>query len=369
MGELEHIDLLVPNTGIVLLFLITLGSYFVLYVVYQKTKNVKIQFTQHKLIWNEKRLDTFFLIFVCAQILFFFKTGVGKVGGESQSLVSFLFAILDIRALFPIYYLLRRKAKRKIFYINVLLYCAWQIAKGWSGFFLGIVFYELYFFLKDRKVSVGDILKFSVIPVFILLLGGKAYQYIAPLKESIRYNMPSYNEITYTEGLTKLTSRLTFFPISVGAYQNKETIARLYDQDLQLKELKGLLRPLLPSFMMKNKDFRNMNNLVIYAAYPDVNNKTGAGMGLFCHVYILLLADLGEAIVWACCFFIFAFFSKMLLDSLETFKGQFNLLYFMMLLTFAVTGSLEINFAYGIFPLFYLLPILFMFKVIKIQRK
>jgi hypothetical protein len=120
---------------------------------------------------------------------------------------------------------------------------------------------------------------------------------------------------------------------------------------------------------MKNKDFRSMNNLVIYTVHPTVDNKTSANMGLFSYFYILLSASLTEAILWVISLIFLSFLVKIVLDTLEAYKGQFNFLYFLMLLLIFHCGALERTFGYGYLPLFYLFPFLFAFKILVIKRK
>ena len=138
---------------IVHLLIVVLG-YFCIYRFYNRTKDKK---TKYKIKYNVKRLDKLYFIFLTISWTLFVTAGVGSAVEGGKSSLGFIGAILNVRTLFPFYYVLARR--KSLFYsLNILLYCGLRLSQGWTGFFWDLVLMEVlirfqYFrFNRIRKV-------------------------------------------------------------------------------------------------------------------------------------------------------------------------------------------------------------------------
>lgn len=369
-GEFEGFFLSVGNEYIIGLLISTIIGYFLLLFIYNYTKNKKIFILKGKRFYfNKKRFSYIFLFFAISQIIFFLYTGVGKVGGDATSPISFIFSMFNVNCLFGLYYFICRNSdNRAIYFVNIVLFCALQLMKGWTGFLLSIFFYELYFYFKRNPInSILNYAKVLFFPVIAILIGGKIYQYLHAYKNLIRLNAEIEN--TYLDGITLLLSRLSFFPVAVGAYQNTNIIRDLYYFDyLPLREIQALFRPLAPGFIMPDKDFRIIGNLVVQSFYPDVTSITSSNFGIISYLQLLLNVNIADFLIYVIVSVLLLILVKSLFDSVEEKKGDLNFLYFLLLLNMYEIGSLEMVFGYGILPIVFFIPLFIIFKVVVIKR-
>lgn len=115
---------------IIIHLLIVVFGYFYIYHFYNRTKDKK---TKYKIRCNVKRLDKLYFIFLIISWVLFVTAGVGSVVGGGKSSLSFIGAILNVRTLFPFYYILARR--KGLFYpLNILLFCGLRLSQGWTGF-------------------------------------------------------------------------------------------------------------------------------------------------------------------------------------------------------------------------------------------
>lgn len=369
-GEFEESYLNVGNEHLISLLIVIILGYFMIYSVYKFTKNKKILFFKSKKICiNKKRFSILFLFFLICQIIFFLITGVGKVGGDATSPISFIFSMFNVNCLFGLFYFICRNDTSKfIYFINILLFSILQLMKGWTSFLLTIFFYELFFYFKRNSIkSILNYTKVIVFPAIAILIGGKIYQYLHAYKNLIRLNAEIEN--TYLEGITLLLSRLSFFPVAVGAFQNTNIIKDLYYLDyLPLREIQALFRPLAPSFIMPDKDFRIIGNLVVQSFHPDVTSTTSSNFGIISYVQLLFNVNFADFLIYIIVSLLLLILVKSLFDSIEEKRGELNFLYFMLLLNMYEIGSLEMVFGYGILPIVFFIPLFIIFKVVIIKR-
>ena len=59
---------------------------------------------------------------------------------------------------------------------------------------------------------------------------------------------------------------------------------------------------------------------------------------------------------------------KGIFDSLESYSGELDFLYFILLLNFFEVATLEMVFGYGILPIIFFIPIFILFRVVRIQK-
>lgn len=369
-GEFESFYLKVETEYIVSMLVIIILGYFLMLFIYKYTKNKKILlFKNKRVVFNKNRFSFLFLFFSISQIIFFLYTGVGKVGGDATSPLSFIFSMFNVNCLFGLYYFLCRDCDNKFIYIiNIILFSILQLMKGWSGFLLTIFFYEIFFYFKRKpRRSFKNYAKVMFFPILAILVGGKIYQYVHAYKNLIRFNAEIEN--TYLDGITLLLSRLSFFPVSIGAFQNTSIIKELYFNNyVPLREIQALFRPLLPGFIMPDKDFRIIGNLVVQSFFPDVTSSTSSNFGIISYLQLLFNINFVEFVCYIVVCIFLLIFTKSFLDSVEGKKGDLNFLYFILLLNLYEIGSLEMVFGYGILPIIFFIPLFIIFKVVVIKR-
>lgn len=369
-GELSQFQHYSSPLELVILLVYSIFGFIGAYFFYKLTKDRKIYLSITPLRVNTTRLTVVFLILLVAQLIFLISTGVGRIGSQATSSYSPVFSLLNIDALFGVFYFLTRKSthvKKIYFWPIVLTYLAFKILQGWSGVILIIFFFELYFHFNDRYIrSWSRIILIVLLPLLLILSGGKVYHYVFPYKFEIRGM--SISEISYTESVVNLTNRLTFYPISVGAYERNAEIQKLaFQDDTLFRETKGFFRPFTPRFIMENKEFRSINNLVIQAFYPDVQASTSSDIGLVIYVTTLLSSNIADSLLWIISTILLLGINKFIIDSFEQYRGQLNFIYFLLIMKLYYTASPEIVFGFGSIGILFFLPLLFATGAVKVK--
>lgn len=370
-GDLDGFPLRLSSFIVITMLILIIIGYIVLILFYRKYKDKKIfLFKNYRLKVNSDKLLILMFFTIIAQFIFFLKTGVGKVGGDATSPVSFVFAMFNVNSIFGLFYFLCRKSKKKWLYVlNIILFSVLQLLKGWSSFMLLIFFFEIYFYFRRNPIkSIVNYTRLLTLPVIAILIGGKIYQYVHAYKNLVRFN--SEIENTYFDGVTLLLSRLSFFPVSVGAFQNSERVEKLYNFNfVLLRDIQSLFRPLTPGFLMPDKDFRIIGNLVIQSYHPEVSSFTSSNFGLFNYLHILFTVSIFDFIAYILTAGVLIILVKSLFDSLESYRGELNFLFFILLLNVYEVSTLEMVFGYGILPIVFFIPIFLVFKIVVFQRR
>jgi hypothetical protein len=306
------------------------------------------------------------LFYIVANIIFYLITGIGRAARQWQSnQMSFIFNLFNLDLLAIIYYVTYRRDINKKYIFILFLYYGFQLLKGWSGFFLQMIFLEIYF----RCNSKGW-LKYTLVMPFAFFIGGFVYQFVYPIKNYIRLGY--FQPITIFEANVKLFERMSFFSHSLVGIQNADKIKYLYNKyNYAQTEIIGFFRSSIPSFIWKNKNFRPMGNLLMQSAYPDLPANTSANMGYFSYFYNLINISIIDFFIYICIFFILTFLYKIVIDFVES--SDVNnphcgpLLVFIYFMNFYAVGALE-YIQYGWFSIV-LTYILFIFmRIIKIQN-
>ncbi|WP_155762710.1 oligosaccharide repeat unit polymerase [Photobacterium kishitanii] len=271
---------------------------------------------------------------------------------------------------FYVYFLLLRpkiNSFKMIFIINIILFSALKLSQGWSGFVFALFFLELFYRFNNRS-SLKNILYIMIAPLLILLLGGALYSKVYVIKNEIR-NTP-VDEISISDGVEHLANRLSYLPIAIGAVQNKSKIVSLYKSDSQdFKEFKSIFRPLVPSFLFSNKDFRTLNNVAMQSYYPTISKGTSSNFGLPLYVYILYCISPMESLFYLGVAVIFIYFTKIFFDFVSITPGQLDFLVLMALFNLMSIGSLEVVFSYGFFSNLTFLVIAIFFGAFKLSKR
>lgn len=373
VGEFSPFPLVVSGIEIFCILLLNSFLFVVFYFIAAFSNKKKFVISKRFTIkLNQHRLNIVFLALLSLQLLFLIVTGVGRLLSDATHPFSPLFAIFSPDAFFPIYYLINRvktnQGKNKLFFISVFLFSLLKILQGWSAFILVIAFLELFYRTSMVKLKFKTVFIATLIPLLVLLVGGGVYSYVYKLKNTIRGN--SVTELSYYEGVEQLASRLSMLPVSIAAYERTNSVVTIFQKDaIEYKEIMGLGRPILPRFIMQDKEFRPLGNNVMEAYYPDITDKTSSNMGLFMYLYILTIADVSQALMFIIVVSLLIFVVKLFLDSIEQYPRQLSFVLFMLLMNVVDIASLEVVFGYGFIKALTVFMLCFLFGAFKIVLK
>jgi len=367
-GELDSFELNVTLTEIVSLLGLSIFGFIAAYFFYIVTKNRRLYFSITPWRVDSKRFANVFFALVIVQLVFLIVTDVGRFGSQATSSYSPIFALLNVDSLFAIFYFVTREKKavsKYYFFSIVFIYVLFKILQGWSGVILLILFFELHFYFKKRKIKIWPrSILILFLPLLLIASGGKVYQYVFPYKFEIRGL--SISEINYTEGVVNLTNRLTFFPISVGAYERSYDVKlNAHNDEISFREARGFFRPFTPRFLMENKEFRSINNLIKQAFYPYIEATTSTDIGFIMYSVLVFSTDMNDGIILLMMTIILLLINKFIYDSFEEYRGQLDFLYFLLIMKLYYTGSPEMVFSYGSIGIIFLLPLLIGLAAIK----
>lgn len=350
-----------PIEIIVHLLIVVLG-YFCICHFYNRTKDKK---TKYKIKYNVKRLDKLYFIFLIISWTLFITAGVGRAVEGGKSSIGYIGAILNVRTLFPFYYVLARR--KSLFYpLNILLYCGLRLSQGWTSFFLDLVLFEI--LIRFQHLRFNNIRKIyaTIIPFIVIYVGGLVYSVIYPIKQFIRFKQISFEQLTIEDGVNKLLERTTFFPQSLASIQTVDLTAREYQTySNTLGEIKTIFRPLIPGFMM-DKDFASLS-LCIKKSFVDYEAEgTSLNVGIFSYGYSLMKCDFLSFIIWVILMVILFKMFSLIIRSLDS-KYK-HVLYFILVLNIYTIGSIETVYSYMYLPLLYMCPIFLATGIVKIVK-
>ena len=373
-GEGVGVDLKLDNLSIALLIILQCVTLLLALPVFHYTKRCRltIGYKKHLFTLNMKKLHVFVFFLLCVQIFFSIRTGANIVGHtttESGSAVRSVLNMLKISAFMPIYYVVARERK-KIYWVNVILWIAYQLVCGWTSIILQVAFIELFLQLKDKPqgplVQLGYKLS-GLATLVAILIGGFIYKYAWVIKNSIRYGF-KMDAISYTEGIGKLLTRFTSFPLAIVSIQQHDIITQLYQsQNIKLVDIKSIFRTLLPSAIMGDKGFRTINNIIIQSMYRDISNNTSSNYCIWLFWRDLLSSSPMDFFVYIIVVFILLMVSKKIIYMFDNGNGNVDILYFMLIFQFFDGYSAETLFGYGYIGLIYLIPLMMLLGIIKLQ--
>ncbi len=372
LGEAKGISYLsLDNFTIISWLFVILIGYIFMFGFYNITRKNKPRFSfmPRSIKINNKKAHRFIFILILAQLLFASITGVGKVGSNATSSYSFIFSFFRVESIFLFYYICCRENKR-FYVLNCLLFYIYRLSLGWTGFIFqyAIIEFFLYFKRNPRRRRLSHI-KLLLYPSVLLLLGAKLYQYFYQLKFFIRLNTWSF-KLDYFDSLTALTNRFSFFPLSVSVFQNIESIKHLYNADnMFLKEIIAMFRPLMPGFIMPYKSFRAMNNIFKQAIHYDITPTTSSPVGIFSYLVALFYSDIITGIVWIILLISLFILISSVIKTLEEKSGNLDIVYFFLILDVYNVAALEQVFSYGYLTIFYITPFLYLLGVLRNEKE
>lgn len=373
-GEGVGVDLKLDTLSIILLIILQCITLSLALPVFHYTKKNRLTIGHKKLFFvlNMKKLHVFVFLLLCVQIIFSIRTGaniVGQTTTESGSAIGKILNMLKISAFMPIYYVVAREGK-KIYWVNGSLWIVYQLLCGWTYIIFQVAFMELFLRLKEKPhgpvVQLGYKLS-GLATLVAIFIGGFIYKYAWVIKNSIRYGF-KVDAISYAEGIDKLLTRFTSFPLAIVSIQQHEIIAQLYQsQHINLIDLKSILRPLLPSAIMGDKGFRTTHNIIIQSMYSDVSNTTSSNYCIWLFWRDLFLSSPLDFIIYLIVVFLLLIVSKKIIYMFDNGNGNVDILYFMLIFQFFDGYSAETLFGYGYIGLIYLIPLMMILGIIRMK--
>lgn len=375
-GEGVGVTLNLDTLTLILLLAINVGMLLLIIPVFNVLKKIRIltdvSYGSHRLVCNQRKIHQFITFILLIQIIFTLRTGNGVVGNTSQAsgtILSYVFNVLKINAFMPIYYVAARDTKKKLYWINILLWLIYTILCGWSSYILTIIFLEFFLRAKYKQSSYNQNLLYKssvLVAVAATLIGGFLYKYLFAIKNTIRYGF-NVAPLSYGEGLSNLISRFSQFPLSIVAWQNNDKIVSLYrSQDISCVDIRAIFRSLVPGSLM-NKNFRTTNNLIIQSMYPDVSNTTSSDYALPLFWMNLIHSSFPDFVVYLLATIILFAITKKIIYWFDDGSGDVDILLFFFIFNFMNGNPPESLFGYGYIGLIYFIPIMILLGVIKVE--
>lgn len=379
-GEAKYATLTIDRVEIVFLLFLNIFAFTLMILFYKKTKGNIPHFKRMPLIrFDNQKMSKIILIILIIQIPFTLITGSGVINNTTNNtgILLTLINILNVKSIFYIYFVICREdgSLTKLMIINTSLYVAFQIIQGWTSCIFDLTIIQLFIMAKYGKFKKYKKLFSSPISLYSIffIVGSFFYKFMSPLKTYIRdgkiLNL-SYYSITFFEAIQKLFERFTNFSIVLLAYQNSSKISHLIDQqNVEFSEILAFFRPLVPSFLLTNKNFRTLNNLVLNAVYANLTASTGTGFCSLLYAKILFQNNVLVGLVWLLSFVFLFFVTLSIYYAVDNKNHDANILYLMFLVLVVNNGSLEIVFSYGVIGGIYLIVLIYLFGGFKIYKK
>lgn len=376
-GEAMSVHLTLDKIDLIFLLILHCSTLLATIPLFKATKNLWIRFKKNHIriyFVIDKKINVFVFIVLFLQLLFSLYSGNGVVGQDQDapnSIIALFMNMLKISQFMPIYYVVARNVKKKIYWLNIMLWLIYQLACGWSQIILQIFILEFYLRIKTGSSGkfVQLLYKLNVLVSPILLMGGAIiYKYAWALKNTIR-NGYIFLPLNYPDALSALISRFTSYPITVTAFQNQNKISALYQlQGIRFADIRAIFRPLLPGILMPNKSFRTLNNLVMQSIYPNITNTTSSGYCPWLIWWNLFSSDILDFLVYVVIFLLLFIISKTIIYMFDDGTKNVEILYFLLVFQFLSGSSAETMFGYGYIGLIYFIPIMVFFKIIRIKK-
>ncbi len=368
-GELSPFTIDVSGVEIFYWYIINVLALLLVIFVYKYLSGFRFVFG-YKIRVKHKETNYLMLALLLINLVFVLETGVGVVGSNATSPLTPLILLLKPDTFFYAYFLIMRSSfcrYKAVVFINVVLFSALKLSQGWSGFIFVLFFLEIYYRYQGRS-SLKYMHYIFIAPFIILFLGGALYSKVYVIKNEIRNN--PVEEISMYEGVAHLANRLSYLPITIGSVQHHDSIVELYKVDSHImKEFKSVFRPLLPSLIFKDKDFRTLNNVVMQSYYPNLSKGTSSNFGLPSYLYLLYSISPIEAFLYVFVSIFFVFLVKLFFDFISYFPGQLDFLVLLAMFNLVSIGSLEVVFSYGFFSNLTFLGIAILFGTFKVYKR
>lgn len=379
--EVKGLIVTLDRIELFMILVLQIATICLAYPFFIRTKDKDIIFRpggKMKFRVDYDRFHVFLFILIALNIFVSMRWGNGKVNltGTAYARPGFvsLFNIIQIRPLFNIYYVCCRDTKKIIYWINTALFLIFRVICGWTGDIFGIIFLEMFLFVKHNRhcCLVNTLFKMNdLIVAAAFSVGSYLYCVFFPIKNAIRFgrSIGSFSVLPYFDGVQRLISRFTNYPVSVAAVQNHVEIAKLYQQQGKpFWEVEAIFAPLLPRFLMPNKEFRPLANLVSLAFDPTHGPETGAGYWPVGYWLNIFESNMLCFVVGLIVFVVFFIITKKIIYAFDDGSKDVEYLYYVFCLGIFNGGTLNGVFGYGYLSMLYTIPIMWFLGIIKKQN-
>jgi len=213
--------------------------------------------------------DLFMFVILIGYFLFSFKTRVGFPTNIGKSSFAFLIVIFDVNQWVLLYYLMNRRRKKALFWINIAIYTLGRSYMGWSGHYFSLFLFEIIYLIS--RIKKIPYMKLS----FYAGLLAVSYNTLDNIKYKIRYGTSyKYQDLGFMKLLEKFSNRISVYENFVCLTQfRKEVSQTLISVNGPFEYLKEFLKiifrqnynllsmgNLLASGLRKNKLIASSNN-------------------------------------------------------------------------------------------------------------
>lgn len=356
-------------------FVIHVVPILMIFPVFRHTKDIKYRIRIKGLsneVWyfDERKIHILMSIIMMVNLVFALRTGIGRADSIERSSLSFLLRIIPPEPMMLLYFVFcHNTKKRKHFWINFVLFALYQFATGWTGFLLQYGFIELFFIVKYSKKlkSSFPILKLGILcDVCLVTLGGVLYSFLRPLKYAVRYGYGYTGKTSITEGMANLVNRLTNYESTVISIINHTKIANIYQrQRIWHWEATSVFKNVLPRFIMPNKDYRVLGNILVNSYYPDITTATSTGYSIITYAWNLLESSLPGFIIWIILYIFMFIICKKIIELFEDGSRDSEILYFILVMEVLQGTPINVSLGATYLELIYALLLLPIMGIIK----
>lgn len=354
-------------------FFVVFLSYILVYYFYKITKG-KMPSSQFKIDVNIRKLHVFVFVLIIATIMYSAKSGYGVAESIESTTGSQFFSVLNIHSIIYFYYVIGRRKTSKLYWFNIILYVILRLLQGYTSVLFTFFIFETYFRLRGKKwydtLSRKKILLIFGMELFVIVCGGALYSILRPLKYTVRGVQNGFvSPLSIMEGIEKLVQRFSIYPSVAKASMFYEEIIEFYQTSVPFAEIQSFLRPLLPRRLMPFKEFYNMGSCI--AAVPSglYNLGVSDSVGVVMHAKLLFDADVVTFMVWFCVYFLSIYFIRKAISLLQKEKKEFDIVYFVICLSFITTGNIETLFAQSYAKLLFFFPVLLILGIVKLKKR
>lgn len=387
MVEISHLVLLIISNTIVFFnvikkygarqeiivqYILIVLTYCIAYAFYKKTKKSDKNKQKYMIEINISRLNAFMFFLTAGTFIFVLRTRIGTAESYIRVFGSQFFSVLNVNSIFYIYYILGRRKKSRIYWINIILYVAMRLFQGWTGVIFDVFLYELYFRCRNYKwynqaITVKKFFYIIMINIFIIFAGGAMYSILQPLKYTIRYG-EKYNSIGISEGIERLVSRFSVLQSSVYALIYRNDILSLYNSQGRFTECFSFIRPLLPTFIMSNKNFYSLGNSIAAGISGIYNINISDSVGIIYFADLLFESNYIMGIIWLCVYILIFIFIRKVIKLIEIQNNEFDIFYYLFIYACITSGNIETSFSQTYFKLLFFFPVLYVLGIISFKK-
>ena len=342
-------------------------SYILCYFIFQKFKNLKLGNPKYFFKINYSRFNYFMFIYGIIMIIYSLIYDDFKAGGMVVTSSSIFASLFPYNGIFYYYYCICRKDYKKSVYINTGLFFFYNLINGYVGIIMILFFYELHFLFQNKTISS---FKCFIYSFGSTILGIFAYSFFSPIKWSIRHGA-DFKVLSLSDSADKLLSRISHLHTTIFSIENIDFIKESYlQQEIALMEFKTYFRPIIPSFIFKNKLFHSVGNIIHNKLYNYTRTNGTDSPSILTYLNVLGKCDFISFLGWLILTVFSLLMIKYICNKLQSYEGQFDMLFFWLIVaTLSICGNLETLFSNSYIKIVFFIPVLFFMKIIKLKKR